>query len=89
VINVWWLLKLLLVGPPSKGVETSLRRQLEDLREDVSRWEQKQATLAGQLLTQTRRVTRLESEIIDPDGEEDETETEFQKLLNEKRGTRG
>jgi septal ring factor EnvC (AmiA/AmiB activator) len=86
---VWWLLKLLLVGPPSKGVETSLRRQLEDLREDVSRWEQRQAALAGQLLTQTRRVTRLERELIEPDEDEDESETEFQKLLNEKRGARG
>jgi len=86
---VWWLIKLLLVGPPSKTVEASIRRQLEDLREDVSRWEQKQAALTGNLLTQTRRITRLESEIGDEDDDETEEDTAFNKLLEEKRRQRG
>lgn len=86
---MWWLLKLLLVGPPSKTVETSIRRQLEDLREDVARWEQKQATLTGNLLTQTRRITRLEQELGDEDDDEPDEESAFNKLLEEKRRSRG
>lgn len=86
---MWWLLKLLFVGPPSKLVHASLRRQLEDLREDVARWEQKQAVLAGQLLTQTRRITRLQTEMESDDDDDGDDETEFQKLLEEKRRARG
>lgn len=86
---MWWLLKLLFVGPPAKTVEISLRRQLEDLRDDVARWEQKQAALRGELLTQTRRITRLAAELEDPDEEEDEPDAEFTKLLEEKRRARG
>lgn len=86
---MWWLLKLLFVGPPSKLVQASLRRQLEDLRDDVSRWEQKQAGLAGQLLTQTRRITRLQQELDGDDEPPDDDDGEFQKLLEEKRRARG
>lgn len=86
---MWWLLKLLFVGPPSKLVQASLRRQLEDLREDVARWEQKQAQLRGDLLTQTRRITRLETELPDNEDEDNDEETAFNKLLEEKRRQRG
>ncbi len=85
---MWWLLKMLFVGPPSKVVETSIRRQLADLREDVSTWEQKQATLKGMLLTQTRRITKLEQE-FNVDDEDIDGDSEFNKLLEEKRRSRG
>lgn len=83
---MWYLLKLLFVGPPSKTVEAPLRRRLNDLEADIEQLQSDRESKRGQILTLQRRVSRLERELFD---DVDDEESEFEDMLEQKRVTRG
>lgn len=84
---MWYLLKLLFIGPPSKTVEAPLRRRLNDLEADIEQLQTDRESKRGQILTLQRRIRKLELELFQ---EEDyEEEDEFTELLEKKREARG
>lgn len=71
---MWYLLRLLFVGPPSKTVEAPLRRRLNDLEADVEQLQSHRESQRGQILTLQRRAARLERELWDEDYEDEDEE---------------
>lgn len=84
---MWYLLKLLFIGPPSKTVEAPLRRRLNDLEADIEQLQTDRESKRGQILTLQRRIRRIELDLWD-DESEDEVD-DVDELIRQTRTKNG
>lgn len=86
MLFVWYLLKLLFVGPPSRVVEAPLRRRLNELESDIEQLQSDRESKRGQILTLQRRVRRIELDLWDDADEADEDDGDgVDELLEARR----
>lgn len=84
---MWYLLKLLFLGPPSRAVEAPLRRQVNELSLTIEALESARESHRGQILSMQRRIGKLERELYDD--EEFDEEDELQDMIATRRQANG
>lgn len=82
LFSMWWLLKYIVLGPPSVAVEAPLRRRLNAVEADIEQLQSDRSAVRGQILTLQRRVRQVENEYFDEDYNEDD---EVNELLEQRR----